>query len=223
MTNVLAIVPARGGSKGIPGKNLAMCAGKPLIEWTIDAIQASHSITWPIISTDSEEIVLAIGNTWPPIQWTDEISDEAQIEDRLDEIIEPQDQADIIVLLQPTSPVRTGKQIDEAIEQLQREGADSLVSVVESHAFLWRVSGMATGHNYDLQNRPRRQDMDPQYEETGSIYVFTREHWERTHNRLGGKISIYCMPKETGYQIDDPFDLWLVEQILERQLVRSDR
>ena len=226
MTNVLAIVPARGGSKGIPNKNLVMCAGKPLIEWTLDALQES-SVQWMYVSTDSWQIAEAINGPWPPV-WLhkDTITDEAQIEDRLDEIISGTPagrECDIIVLLQPTSPVRTGRQIDEAIEQLQREGADSLVSVVESHAFLWRFPGMVTGHNYDLKHRPRRQDMSPQYEETGSIYVFTREHWERTHNRLGGKISLYCMAKETGYQIDDPFDLWLVGQILERELVRSDR
>jgi CMP-N,N'-diacetyllegionaminic acid synthase len=238
---VLAIIPARGNSKGIPGKNLALCAGRPLIEWTLEAASQSRLITNTILSTDSYAIMEhAFPDTW--IDSCRAISDEAQIEDRLDASINyiGRDH-EIIVLLQPTSPVRTGKQIDEAIEQLQREGADSLLSVVESHAFLWtEIADVSDGRerlerhglgtlwqnaqaSYDHYHRPRRQDLPPQYEETGNIYVFTREHWERTHNRLGGKISIYCMPRETGYQIDDEFDLWLVEQILERQLVRSDR
>jgi CMP-N,N'-diacetyllegionaminic acid synthase len=224
MTNVLAIVPARGGSKGIPGKNLAMCAGKPLIKWTLEA--ALDSVADEVVVTSDDEAILQCANR--PVgltDWAAIISDDAQIEDRLDEIIQTGTQAsDIIVLLQPTSPVRTGKQIDEAIEQLQREGADSLVSVVEGHSFLWQqtiadgFSPMVISLSYQPQlgERPRRQDME-QYEENGSIYVFTREHWERTHNRLGGKISLYVMPEECRIQVDTPFDLWMAEQILVRQ------
>ena len=150
------------------------------------------------------------------------ISDEAQIEDRLGEVINgtPGGRlSDIIVLLQPTSPVRTGKQIDEAIEQLQREGADSLLSVVPSHSFLWALKEHrnAPVAAYDYRHRPQRQQMDPQYEENGSIYVFTREHWERTHNRLGGRISLYVMPEECRIQVDSPLDLWMAGTILERQ------
>jgi CMP-N,N'-diacetyllegionaminic acid synthase len=213
--NVLAIVPARGGSKGIPGKNLAMCGGKPLIEWTAEACIWSNLITTMVVSTDEPAIsrcaIDAFDQRWA-VHINESIGDDAQIETRLDKPINDH-QPDIIVLLQPTSPVRTGKQIDEAIEQLQREGADSLVSVVESHSFLWHpgppVTKVYTG-------RPRRQDFI-QYEENGSIYVFTRDHWERTHNRLGGKISLFVMPDECAVQVDTPFDLWMADQILERQ------
>jgi CMP-N,N'-diacetyllegionaminic acid synthase len=227
--NVLAIVPARGGSKGIPGKNLAMCAGKPLIEWTLDVCEAANLFT--VVSTDSEEInnQYVYRSRDIIIGFELSISDDAQIEDRIGRHIRSW-KPEIIVLLQPTSPVRTGKQIDEAITQLQREGADSLVSVVESHGFFWNTRpstepdnhaatypGLGVMSNYDPNDRPRRQDIGHQYEENGSIYVFTREHWERTHNRLGGKIGMYVMPEECRQQVDTPFDLWLVEQILVRQ------
>jgi len=208
---VLAIIPARGGSKGIPDKNLTMCGGKPLIQWTTDAVREADLVDIAILSTDSEAICDA-ADMW--YRLCDPISDEAQIEDRLDAVIDNAPlQADIIVLLQPTSPVRRGNQIDEAIAQLVLEELDSLVSVVPSHAFLW-VDDWAT---YDWSMRPRRQETKQQYEENGSIYVFTRQHWERTHNRLGGKIGTYVMPEECRMQIDTPFDLWMVEQILERQ------
>ena len=219
MTNVLAIVPARGGSKGIPGKNLAMCAGKPLIKWTLEA--ALDSVADEVVVTSDDEAILQCANR--PVgltHWAAIISDDAQIEDRLDEIIQTGTQAsDIIVLLQPTSPVRTGKQIDEAIEQLQREGADSLVSVVTSHSFLWTHDDnnvlFRCAPPSPLPYRPTRQDMRSQYEENGSIYVFTREHWERTHNRLGGKISLYEMPEYCKIQVDTPFDLWMAGAILD--------
>jgi CMP-N,N'-diacetyllegionaminic acid synthase len=216
MTNILAIVPARGGSKGIPMKNSRMCGGQPLMCWAIDAI--SQADIPYVISTDD-----TMFKFWPCAEMCDPIGDTDQIEDRLDPIIQHHNPS-IIVLLQPTSPVRTGKQIDEAIEQLQREGADSLLSVVESHSFSWRkTESYESPHkdnwtgNYGYGVRPRRQDMSPRYEENGSIYVFTREHWERTHNRLGGKISLYVMPEESRIQVDSPFDLWMAGQILMRQ------
>jgi CMP-N,N'-diacetyllegionaminic acid synthase len=220
---ILAIVPARCGSKGIPHKNVTPCAGLPLIQWTYDAIDQSSLITDTCVTTDCEHIHPYGSDNYHMIEQP--ISDDAQIEDRLGHIIEDYD-ADIVVLLQPTSPVRTGKQIDEAITQLQREGADSLVSVVPSHSFLWSKIVEVGGRifqadspvsNYNSQVRPCRQNLPPQYEENGSIYVFTRDHWDGSLNRVGGKVSLYVMPEECRQQVDTPFDLWLVEQILVRQ------
>ena len=211
---ILAIVPARANSKGIPNKNLAMCAGKPLLDWTIKAVRDSELITECVLSTDIpyENIPTKV-LVYP----ASEISDSAQIEDRLDEVIQGFDY-ETIVLLQPTSPVRTGKQIDEAILQLQREKAESLVSVVPDHSLVWTDMAGKPVPSYDIASRPRRQDMNPpHYKETGNIYVFTREHWEKTHCRVGGKVSLYIMPEETGYQVDTPFDLYLCGTILERQ------
>ena len=210
----LAIVPARCGSKGIPHKNIAICAGKPLVMWTMDALYAS-SIRDVVVSTDCSHLLPDMGENGP--LFTKRIGDDDQIEDRLDVLIQ-QYNPEIIVLLQPTSPVRTGKQIDEAIEQLQREKADSLVSVVPDHSLVWADMAGTPLPSYDITNRARRQDMTPpHYKETGNIYVFTREHWDKTHCRLGGKVSLYIMPEETGYQVDTPFELWLCSMILERQ------
>jgi len=130
---------------------------------------------------------------------------------------------EIIVLLQPTSPVRTGKQIDEAITKLIETGADSLLSVTKDHTFIWQDNGLrqlrARPLNYPITARPRRQEV-VQYAENGSIYVFTRKHWEQRHNRLGGRIELYEMPEECAIQIDTPFDLFLAEKILERNQYR---
>jgi len=223
MTEVLAIVPARGGSKGIANKNMHPVAGKPLIEWTLDVLDQSH-VQRGVVSTDDDSIIAFVNSRdWDTTVYRCPlIPDDAQIEGRLDPIIKAED-PDIIVLLQPTSPVRTGHMIDEAIEQLQRDGADSLLSVVPSHALFWsKPQGVPDQFpysefqdpSYDVKYRPRRQDLSPQYEENGSIYVFTREHWERTHNRLGGQISLYVMPEYCRVQVDTPYDLWLAHAIL---------
>lgn len=143
----------------------------------------------------------------------DFISDGAQIEDRIGRVIWRKN-PDIIVLLQPTSPVRTGHHIDEAISLLIDSGADSLVSVVPSHVFLWSdhpIQGVKG--SYDPEHRSNRQDFQS-YEENGSIYVFTRQHWEKTHCRLGGKIVMYEMPEYCRVQVDTYYDLWLAEQTL---------
>jgi len=155
-------------------------------------------------------VALDLTAQWRPAELaTDEATTESVIEHVLSKVA-----ADIIVLLQPTSPVRTGKQIDEAVQMLVDGGYDSVLSVAPSHAFLW-ANGNAL--NYPYLNRQRRQDMPSQYEENGSIYVFTRQHWDWLHNRLGGKIGLYVMPEEGRFQIDTPFDLWLCEQILLRR------
>jgi CMP-N,N'-diacetyllegionaminic acid synthase len=91
--------------------------------------------------------------------------------------------------------------------------------VVDSHSFLWTHDDNNVLFRCvppsPLPYRPTRQDMRSQYEENGSIYVFTREHWERTHNRLGGKISLYKMPEYCKIQVDTPFDLWMAGAILD--------
>jgi CMP-N,N'-diacetyllegionaminic acid synthase len=220
---VLAIIPARAGSKEIPGKNTMECGGRPLIGWTVQACDQSQLLDWAVISTDIIDMPSMVPDILEAVMPVNvepagDISDDAQIEDRLDSIIQSYDPR-IIVLLQPTSPVRTGKQIDEAIQQLERDGADSLLSVVPSHAFTWTMLDGEAIANYGYEHRPPRQHLAQRYEETGSIYVFTREHWDRTHNRLGGRISLYIMPEACRVQVDTIFDHWIAEQILQKQQV----
>ena len=216
MSVLVAIILARGGSKGIPRKNLADCAGKPLLQWTIEAALEAKKLTAVFVSSEDKEI-LAFAHRCgagtmirPKYLAKDDTSTEAVLKYHLRTVM-----PDIAVLLQPTSPVRTGKQIDEAIEFIGR-GFDSVVSVVPSHTFLWDAQ---TGEaNYDYINRPRRQDWLHSVEENGSIYVFTMEQWRGTHNRLGGRIGFYIMGPESRIQIDTPLDLYLVSKILERKI-----
>jgi CMP-N,N'-diacetyllegionaminic acid synthase len=223
----LAIIPARGGSKGIPNKNMAMCAGMPLIGWTLKAAKAAKLVNHIIVSTDSEQIAAYANETWhvrgfarPADLAGDDVPTEAVIRHVMDNWTDRHPDLPIgaVVLLQPTSPQRTGGQIDEAIQDLRISGADSLVSVVPSHSFIWRIYGDADGNplyvsNYDIHKRPRRQDFE-QFEENGSIYVFTAEHWYKELTRCGGRQTFYVMQEHARMQIDTPLDLTLVEQIL---------
>lgn len=220
---ILAIIPARIGSKGVPQKNLRQIAGKPLVKWTIDAVQNSKLVDNSVLSSDDNHILtLARAKTTmhdrTPAFATDQASLESVVHDVLssDDVFE---QVEVILLLQPTSPIRTGEQIDAAIRQLWDDGADSLVSVVKTHSFIWQVSNGIAHSDYIFKARPRRQSIDAKWEENGSIYAFTKEHWEKHHNRLGGKVTLFEMPEETRIQIDTELDFQIVEKLLEREKV----
>ena len=119
---------------------------------------------------------------------------------------------DLLVFLQCTSPIRTGAEIDQAIAKLKAEEGDSLVWVSPSHRFLWEeVNGVAKSINYDYRHRPRRQDMNPQYVENGSIYVFKPWLLKENKNRLGGKISLYVMSEIAAVEIDSEEDFQMIE------------
>jgi CMP-N,N'-diacetyllegionaminic acid synthase len=117
-----------------------------------------------------------------------------------------------VVFLQCTSPIRTGEDIDRAITHLRTMSADSLLSVSPSHRFLWHeVDGVVQSINYDYRQRPRRQDMNPQFMENGSIYVFKPWVLKQLGNRLGGKVAMFPMGDEAMFEIDSLFDFELAE------------
>jgi CMP-N,N'-diacetyllegionaminic acid synthase len=217
MRDVLAIIPARGGSKGIPRKNLADCGGRPLVDWVIEAANTSRRLSGAVLSSDDRDILQrAWGDVLPLRRPAELATDEASTESVLAHAIEVAAAgADVFVLLQPTSPLTRGKHIDEAIDLLISSGADSVVSVVPSHSLHW-LDGKPL---YNPLHRPRRQDMRPLHEENGAIYVFTRELWERGRCRLGGKVELYVMPEQHRLQVDSPADLELASSLLRRELV----
>lgn len=223
----IAIIPARGGSKGIPRKNLRLLGGKPLIAHTIlDAMEADL-VKRVYVSTDDPEIA-QVSQSYgaeiidrPSALANDTASSEAALLHALEEIEKAGLVPDLIVFLQCTSPLRTGADIDSAISKLLSDGADSLLSVSPSHRFLWQeVDGVAKAINYDHTNRQRRQDMKPQYVENGSIYVFKPWVLKKTGNRLGGKISLLEMSEIAATEIDSLTDLEIVELLLARDQQR---
>lgn len=231
--NIACIIPARGGSKGIPGKNIKTLAGKPLICWSIEQALASTLINKGVyVSSDSEDILSvaeqagAFAIQRPEALSSDSASSESALIHAID-TIRAQSDIDLIVFLQCTSPVRRFDDIDNAIKTVVKEQADSLLSVLTiKDYFVWQAGGAgdqaiepsseqsAQSVNFDFLNRKRRQDLPTQYLENGSIYIFKPEVLEKYGNRLGGKIALYPMEKYCSQQIDDEAEFMLCEAIL---------
>ena len=221
MGECVAIIPARGGSKGIPGKNTLLVAGKPLIAWSIEHALLSSNIQSVWVTSDSHEI-LKIARTHGArtiLRPANISGDKATSEDAwihaVNEIKLSID-VDLVVCMQPTSPVRGPYDLDEAIDKYYKEKFDSLLSVtkVEDY-FEWRISEFgAESINYDYHNRKRRQDIEVKYLENGSFYIISPELLIENKNRLAGYVGFYEQQKYKAYQIDNAEDVSLCEAIL---------
>lgn len=219
--NIIAIIPARGGSKGLPRKNILPLSGKPLIAHSIEHCTSSKYIQEVYVSTDEEEIVTVSKKHGasvilrPAELCQDESSSELAIEHALEVLSERNGTLpDLIVFIQCTSPVRGNNDLDQAIEQFVKEKADSLLSVSPSHAFLWRRSpGGPEPINYNPEHRPRRQDKEQNYWENGSFYIFSPQNFLKHKNRLGDRVSMYVMSRRV-IDIDDELDFKIAELLL---------
>lgn len=219
---VLAIIPARGGSRGVPGKNLRLLAGKPLITWSIMHALGTRGITDTVVSTDCPqiaEIARGAGALVPFLRPAPLASDTAATEPAmLHALVEMErihPRYDVVALLQPTSPLRAPDMTERALAQMAAQDADSLLSVTESHAFFWRQHPVRA--LYDHENRPRRQDIAPpdrSWRETGSLYLTRRDVLVERRNRLGGHIALFETPEEESFEIDSLTDFHLLESLM---------
>lgn len=222
--DILTVIPARGGSKGIPKKNVHLVAGKPLLAYTVEQARQSLPLSRTVVSTDDTEVAAVAAAysaevIWRPAEISgDTATSESALLHTLDELERREGYVPrLVVFLQCTSPLRRARDIDRAVDTLIREEADSLLSVVTSHAFIWRtVDGAARPINYDFRHRPRRQDRSPEYKENGSIYVFKPWVLRELNNRLGGRIALYVMDESSALDIDTPEDLELCECLMSR-------
>ena len=219
----LAIIPARGGSKRLPRKNLLDLCGKPLIAWSIEAALKSKYISKVIVSSDDEEI-LNIAKEYKAdfIKRPDELaSDTATTFDALKHTLENVEKYDYVVLLQPTSPLRTEKHIDEAIELLKEKNADAIISVCEvEHSPLWSNT---LDENLDMSNflrdevlNKRSQDLPKYYRLNGAIYICkTDKLLENKGFFLKENIYAYKMNKKHSVDIDEEIDFIIAEKLMQ--------
>lgn len=218
---ILAIIPARAGSKGIPNKNLVPIAGKPLIEWTIDAAKGAVGADNVIVSSDGDEIlnVAARNSVRTHLRSVETSSDNASSESALLEVIDHQSADGLlpqqILFLQCTSPLMTTDDLQGLIN-LHRAGQfDSSFTACLSHSFIWQnLNGEAEGINHDKSVRLRRQDMDPQYRENGAAYLLNCAGFKKHRHRFFGRTGIYEMPQSRSCEIDSLFDVKLVESLI---------
>jgi N-acylneuraminate cytidylyltransferase len=227
MTRVLAIIPARGGSKGLPGKNLRQLNGQPLIVWSIQSALAAARVTDTVVSTDDEEIAAVARNSGaqvPFIRPAHLATDDAPTEPVMLHAVETMEQTrgryDAVVLLQPTSPLRLHGTLDRALAAYEQASADSLVGVAESHLFFWQ-DGDPPQASYDYRNRPRRQDIPSasrRYRETGSLYVTNRDLLMAEGNRLAGKVALFPMDEREQFEIDSQTDFAVLEALMKEDV-----
>ncbi|MEM8960868.1 MAG: acylneuraminate cytidylyltransferase family protein [Acidobacteriota bacterium] len=226
--SVVAVIPARGGSKGLPRKNLARVGDRPLLVHSIDHAHAATRVDRVIVSTEDAEIADVARRAGAevierPVELaTDQATSESALVHALDQLEQTTGTPVLMVFLQATSPLRPPGAIDAAIATLEEQDADSLVSTVPFHGFLWRdrspkddSSIGARPIDYDPRRRPRRQERLPTYVENGSIYVFKPWVLRELDCRLGGKIALFPMSKTSAIDIDDADDLTLANALLD--------
>ena len=222
---ILAVIPARGGSKGVPRKNLRPIMGKPLVYFSIKVAVSCNLVDKVVVSSDDKEI-LEIAKKFgaEPLVRPKSISgDEVTTEDVMTHAIKKLAKKgyfpDYVMLLQPTSPFRESKDILGAIQTIIKDKSDSLISVVPSHAFIWKnFSKGPNPINYDYKNRMRRQDLEPEFKENGSIYITKTNLFLKNNNRLGGNISLFVMDELKGFEIDTISDFILIEHLMKESL-----
>ena len=218
----LAIIPARGGSKRLPRKNVLDLCGKPLIAYTIEAALKSKYIDKVIVSSDDEEILNISSNFGADIikRPIDLANDTATTFDTIKHTIDNFEKYDYIVLLQPTSPLRNEKHIDEAIQLLEEKNADSIISVCEmDHSPLWsntlpKDGNMSNFLKDEILNK-RSQDLEKYYRLNGAIYICkTEKLLENKGFFLKDNIFAYKMDRESSIDIDEEMDFKIAETFI---------
>ncbi|MEL6090286.1 cytidylyltransferase domain-containing protein [Plesiomonas shigelloides] len=222
----IAIIPARGGSKRLPGKNIKPLAGKPLINWTTQAAISSGVFDMVIVSTDSQSIADAamqdIGVTFPGLRPPELASDSATTNDVISHVVKwvesNYEQVNMVAILQPTSPLRTAQHIKEAVALYRVKEATAVVSVCEiEHPVQYcnrlPADNSLAGFITPAANK-RSQDLEPYYRVNGAIYIFDRKHVGELSGIYCNDSYAYLMDKTTSVDIDDEFDFKLAEYIL---------
>jgi len=220
---IIAVIPARGGSKRVPRKNLLPLRGKPLIAYTIEQAKRSRLVDRVFVSTDDEEISIVARQYGaevierPPELSGDTASSETALLHVVDWLAERENyQPEVLVFLQCTSPIRKESDIDNAIGAFLENQADSLFSACRFRKYIWQVQmGEASPINYDYRHRWREQDFPHQVLENGSIFVFRTSLLKEQGNRLGGKIAVYEMDELNSIQIDSEEDILLCNCIMD--------
>lgn len=226
----LALIPARGGSRRLPGKNLATLAGRPLIRWTINAALSARSVDDVVVSTDDPaiaEVAEAAGAEVPFLRPKDIATDHSSTEEVMRHALQTLAEAgrtwDLLVLLQPTSPLRTSADIDEAVTLFRERQASAVISVCTTdHPPEW-CNPLPPDRSLAGFLRPdvvgkRSQDLPTSYRLNGAIYIYPcRAVLEGAIAAFTQGSYAYVMPRERSIDIDEPIDLVIAGALLEQQ------
>lgn len=221
----LVVIPARGGSKGVPRKNLRLVGGIPLITRAVSAVRGAQTAIRVVVSTDDDEIANVAREAGaeiiirPAAISNDTASSESVILHALDLLRETEGYApDVVSLVQATSPFILPADVDGAIRPVALGEADTALVVTQFGRFVWRIdeSGNAYGINHDKRRRLRRQEREPEYMEAGSIYVMKTDGFRTHEHRFFGRTAVHCIPEIRSMEIDTEEDLIMAEILATR-------
>lgn len=224
-----AFIPVRGGSKSIPLKNIKPLLGKPLVYWTIRAACGCNYIDQVYVATDSDKIKETVESFKTGAEAelfskaevisrsAESASDTASTEFAMLEFAGCYE-FDNVVLVQATSPLLASSDLNRGFEAFMEEGVDSVLSVVRQKRFHWDtdMDGFAHPANYDVFNRPRRQEFDGYLVENGAFYICSKKDLLASRNRVSGHIKAVEMNEDTFFEIDEPSD-WIIIEALMRK------
>jgi len=227
---VLGIVTARGGSKGLPRKNIAPVLGRPLLAYTAEAALASRRLTRVVLSTDDEEIArvgrncgLEVPFMRPPELARDDTPTLPVLQDVVRRLEAAGQRYDAVFTLQPTNPLRRAEDIDGAVELMEKTGADSVISFVDvggKHParmkFIEPDGRVVDPPFAEAMEGQRRQDLPRLYLREGSVYLTRRDVLMEQNSLKGSNCRAWIVPPERALNIDTPLDLFFVEQVMRR-------
>ncbi len=223
---LFGVIPARGGSKGLPGKNLRELGGKPLIAWTIEAARGSRLLSRTIVSTDDPAIAEAarsFGAEVPFLRPPELARDDSDMLGALQHAVRWLESSqgvrpDLVVLLQPTSPLRGAREIDECARLVLETGADSAQTVAQDRRHPWHRFLLKDGRLSPLfpeaEGFSRRQEAPPVYFPTGAVYAVRTATLMKENSLRGGDHRGLVTSIESSVDIDEAWDLRLAETIL---------
>lgn len=231
MKRTIALILARGGSKGIPKKNIKNFCGLPLIAWSILQAKKAKGISDVWLSSDNKKILntakkFGAKTILRPkkLSTSTANADDGYIH-ALNFIEKKFYKPDIVVALQATSPIRESKDVEIALKKFKTSSYDSMFSsCLAEDLLLWKNSkNNLSSLNYDFKNRPRRQDVKEYVIENGSFYIFTPKLIKKLKNRLGGKIGTYVMDSWKLFELDEPSDIRFCELIMNNYLLKKNK
>lgn len=223
----IAFLPVRGGSKGIPDKNIKLFSGKPLVYWTLSELEKTKLIDKIILATDSLKIMDVVKSfNLKKVQIYRRSSDNASDTSSTESVIleylykEEINKDDNFMLVQATSPLTTTKDYSESLDLFLSGGYNSVLSCARIKRFFWDEQGKPM--NYDFNKRPRRQDFEGTLIENGALYISKVKDILKYQNRISGNIGVYIMPEFTAVEIDEEED-WIIAESLMRKHILTNR
>lgn len=228
MTGHIAIIPARGGSKRLPGKNIKLLNGKPLIQWSIEAALQSKLFDRIIVSTDAIEIKDAAeraGAEVPYLRSAELSSDTATTDDVVRDVVQWLEkqgtEVSTVTILQPTSPLRTAKNIIDAFALMQEKQARAIISVCSlEHPIQYcnaLPDDLSLDNFIDVANLKRTQDLPPYYRLNGAIYLFQRDYVSHFRNIYSKGTYAYVMSKSQSVDIDEEIDFEFAQLLMAKR------